>query len=54
MNLAIIILSLLALFFFLLSAIRFFLIDHQITIAIKTWIRIAVIFSIVCLALVFF
>ncbi len=54
MNLAIIILALLALFFVLFSAIRFFLFDHEITIAIKTWLRIAAIFLIVSIALVFF
>jgi len=54
MNLAIIILGILAVFFAILSVTRFLFFDHKMTIAIKTWNKIAIIFFVVCAALLFF
>ncbi len=51
MNLAIIILGLFAIVFAVLSAVRFFFYDRKITPAIKTWLRVSIIFFIVCIAL---
>lgn len=54
MNLAIIILGSLAILFSVLSAVRFIFYERKITPAIKTWTRIAIIFFIVCAALLIF
>jgi len=53
MNLAIIILGALAIFFAVLSATRYLYIDHKVTISIKVWARIALIFFVICAVLLF-
>ncbi|MDX2505142.1 MAG: hypothetical protein QNL62_11810 [Gammaproteobacteria bacterium] len=54
MNLAIIILGGFSLLFVALSGIRYFLVDHKVTPAIKTWLRIAIINILVIIFLLLF